>query len=75
MYCFFKILTSVLALWLRTDSLSITTDLSLLPEPYNPLADPEMKEALDVISIANSIIDEVVNKLLNEAIEKILREE
>jgi hypothetical protein len=39
------------------------------------LADPEMKEALDVISIANSIIDEVVDKLLNEATEKILREE
>jgi hypothetical protein len=34
-----------------------------------------MKEALDVISIANSIIDEVINKLLNEAAEKILREE
>jgi hypothetical protein len=34
-----------------------------------------MKEALDVISITNSIIDEVVDKLLNEATEKILREE
>jgi hypothetical protein len=34
-----------------------------------------MKEALDVISIANSIIDEVVDKLLNEAAEKILRED
>jgi hypothetical protein len=34
-----------------------------------------MKEALDVISITNSIIDEVVDKLLNEAPEKILREE
>jgi hypothetical protein len=34
-----------------------------------------MKEALDVISIANSIIDEVVDKSLNEAAEKILREE
>jgi hypothetical protein len=33
-----------------------------------------MKEALDVISIANSIIDEVVDKLLNEAAEKILKE-
>jgi Mg/Co/Ni transporter MgtE len=44
-------------------------------EPYNPLADPEMKEALDIIGIANSIIDEVVDKLLNEATEKILREE
>jgi hypothetical protein len=46
-----------------------------LPEPYNPLADPEMKEALDVISIANSIIDEVVDKLLNETAEKIIRED
>jgi hypothetical protein len=34
-----------------------------------------MKEALDIISIANSIIDEVVDKLLNEAAEKILSEE
>jgi hypothetical protein len=62
-------------LWLRTNSLSITTELSPLPEPYNPLADPEMKEALNVMSLANSIIDEVVDKLLNEATEKILREE
>jgi hypothetical protein len=34
-----------------------------------------MKEVLDVMSLANSIIDEVVDKLLNEAVEKILREE
>jgi hypothetical protein len=34
-----------------------------------------MKEALDVMSFANSIIDEVVDKLLNEAAEKILRED
>jgi hypothetical protein len=34
-----------------------------------------MKEALDIMSLANSIIDEVVDKLLNEAAEKILREE
>jgi hypothetical protein len=34
-----------------------------------------MKEALDVISVANSIVDEVVDKLLNEAAEKILRED
>jgi hypothetical protein len=62
-------------LWLRTNSLSITAELSSLPEPYNPLADPEMKEALDVMSLANSIIDEVVDKILNETTEKILREE
>jgi hypothetical protein len=34
-----------------------------------------MKEAQDVMSIANSIIDKVVDKLLNEAAEKILRED
>jgi hypothetical protein len=62
-------------LLLQTNSLPITTELSPLPEPYNPLADPEMKEALDIIGIANSIIDEVVDKLLNEATEKILSEE
>jgi hypothetical protein len=49
--------------------------LSPLPKPYNPLADPDMKEALDVMSIANSIIDEVVDKLLNEAADKIFRED
>jgi hypothetical protein len=54
--------------------LSITAELSPLPEVYNPLADPVMKEALDIMSVANSIIDEVVDKLLNEAIEKILKE-
>jgi hypothetical protein len=55
--------------------LTTTAELSPLPEPYNPLADSDMKEALDAINIANSIIDEVVDKLLNEAAEKILREE
>jgi hypothetical protein len=29
-----------------------------------------MKEALDIMSIANSIVDEVVDKLLNEAAKK-----
>jgi Mg/Co/Ni transporter MgtE len=49
--------------------------LSPLPEPYNPLADPVMKEALDIMSVVNSIIDEVIDKLLNEAAEKILKED
>ena len=62
-------------MWLRTNSLSITAELSPLPEPYNPLTDLEMKEALDITSLANSIIDEVVVKLLNEVAEKILSEE
>jgi hypothetical protein len=52
-----------------------TAELSPLPEPYSPLADPNIKEAFDAINSANSIIDEVVDKLLNEAVEKILREE
>jgi hypothetical protein len=55
--------------------LSITAELSPLPEPYDPLADPVMKEALDVMSVANSIVDEVVDRLLNEATEKILKED
>jgi hypothetical protein len=55
--------------------LPITSELSPLPEPYNPLFDPVMKEALDIMSVANSIIDEVVDRLLNEAAEKILKED
>jgi hypothetical protein len=34
-----------------------------------------MKEALDIINMADSINDEVVNKLLNEVAETVLREE
>jgi hypothetical protein len=55
--------------------LSTTAELSLLPETYEPQADPVMKEALDVMSVANSIVDEVVDRLLNEATEKILKED
>jgi hypothetical protein len=55
--------------------LPTTAELSSLPEPYNPLADPVMKQARDIMSIANSIIDEVIDKLLNEAVVKILKED
>jgi hypothetical protein len=55
--------------------LPILAELSPPPEPYDPLADPEMKEALEITSMANSIIDEVIDKLLNEVAEKVLREE
>jgi hypothetical protein len=34
-----------------------------------------MKEALDIINMAESIVDEVVHKLLNEVTEKVLKEE
>jgi hypothetical protein len=56
-------------------NLSTSAELSPPPEPYDPLADPEMKEALNIISMADSIIDEVIDKLLNEVAEKVLREE
>jgi hypothetical protein len=34
-----------------------------------------MKEALDVINVANTIVDEVVDRLLNEATKKVLKED
>jgi hypothetical protein len=34
-----------------------------------------MKETLDVMSVANTIVDEVIDRLLNEAAEKILKED
>jgi hypothetical protein len=50
-------------------------ELSPPPEPYNPEADPSVKEAVDIIKIANDTIDEAVNRLLNEAADKVLRED
>jgi hypothetical protein len=61
--------------WLQTNSLSTTAELSPLPEPYGPRVDPVMKKALNVMSVANSIVDEVIDRLLNEATEKILKED
>jgi hypothetical protein len=34
-----------------------------------------VKEALDMIKIANEAIDEAVDKLLNEAVNKVLKED
>ena len=53
----------------------ISAELSPPPEPFDPLADPETKEALQIINMAESIVDKVVNKLLNEVAEKILKED
>jgi hypothetical protein len=39
------------------------------------MANPEMKEALEIIGMAESIVHEVVNKLLNEIAEKVLKED
>jgi hypothetical protein len=54
---------------------STVAELPPLPEPFDPLADPEMKKAIEIINIAESIVDEVINKLLNEVAEKVLKEE
>jgi hypothetical protein len=62
-------------LWLRTDYFFSVAELSPPPEPFDPLADPETKEALEIINIAESVVDEVVNKLLNEVAKKVLKEE
>jgi Cu2+-containing amine oxidase len=56
------------------DFFSTAAELSPPPEPFDPLADPEMKKAIEIINIAESIVDEVVNKLLNEVAEKVLKE-
>jgi hypothetical protein len=57
-----------------TDIFYNVAELSPPPEPYNPEADPTMKEALDVIKIANEAVDEAIDRLLNEAAEKVLKE-
>jgi hypothetical protein len=54
---------------------SIVVELPPPPESFDPLADPETKKAIEIINIAESIVDEVVNKLLNEVAEKVLKEE
>ena len=50
-------------------------ELSHPPEPYDPKADLALKDALDVIKIANEAFDEATNRLLNEAADKILKED
>jgi hypothetical protein len=54
---------------------STAAELSPPPEPFNPLADPETKKAIEIINIAEAIVDEVVTKLLTEAAKKVLKEE
>jgi hypothetical protein len=58
-----------------TNIFFVAAGLSPPPEPYNAEADPVMKEALDVMKIANEVVDEVIDKLLHEAAEKILKED
>jgi hypothetical protein len=58
-----------------TNTFFIAAGLSPPSEPYNPEADPVMKEALDIMKIANKVVDEVFDRLLHEAAEKILKED
>ena len=54
---------------------SIAAELPPPPEPFDPLADPKTKKAIEIINMAEAIVDEVVTKLLNEVAEKVLKEE
>jgi hypothetical protein len=54
---------------------STTAELSPPPEPFESLADPEAKESAEIISMAETIMDEVVTQLLTEAANKVLKEE
>ena len=54
---------------------SVVAELPPPPEPFDPLADPETKKAIEIINMAEAIVDEVVTKLLNEAAKNVLKEE
>ena len=54
---------------------STAAELSPPLDPFDPLADPETKKAIEIINMAKAIVDEVVTKLLNEVAKKVLKEE
>jgi hypothetical protein len=54
---------------------STAAKLSPPLEPFDPQADPETKKTIEIINVAEAIVDEVVTKLLTEAAEKVLKEE
>ena len=54
---------------------STAAELSPPLEPFESLADPEAKESTEIISMAETIVDEVVTQLLTEAADKVLKEE
>jgi hypothetical protein len=54
---------------------STAAELSPPPEPFDPMADPETKKAVEIINLAEAIVDEVVTKLLTETAEKVLERE
>jgi hypothetical protein len=54
---------------------STAAELSPPPEPFESLVDTEAKESAEIISMAETIMDEVVTQLLTEATDKVLKEE
>jgi hypothetical protein len=54
---------------------STAAELSPPPEPFESLADPEAKESTEIISMDETIMDEVVTQLLTEAADRVLKEE
>lgn len=58
-----------------TERARLIAVLSSPAKPYDPEADPSVKEALDIIKIANDAMDKAVDKLLNEAADKVLKED
>jgi hypothetical protein len=54
---------------------SIAAELSPPPEPFESLADPEAKESAEIISMTETIMDEVVTQLVTEAADKVLKKE
>jgi hypothetical protein len=54
---------------------STAAKLPPLPKPFDPLADLETKRAIEIINMAEAIVDKVVNKLLNKVAVKVLKEE
>ena len=56
-------------------ALFTTTELSPPLDPFEPLAEAEAKESSEIISMAETIMDEVVTQLLTEAADKVLKEE
>jgi hypothetical protein len=54
---------------------STAAELSPPPEPFDPMANPETKKTIEIINMAEAIVDKVVTKLLTEAVDKVLKEE
>jgi hypothetical protein len=54
---------------------STAAELSPPSEPFESLIEPEAKQSVEIINMAESIMDEVVTQLLTEAANKVLKEE